>query len=537
MKNVEIIQQWQLFGLHPRLLEDDVLESCQKAGITSLESYVLWKDAERKKGKFDWSGYDILVEKLKKHNLKWVPFLILGPNYSLPEWFLESEDSFFFKCLEHQMESGNQSIWNPYLPKYIETFLERFSEHYGGKGILESILLGVSGNWGEAIYPAGGIYVGNFHTHFGFWCGDKHALESLKSSQKSPPFLRKERRKECLGWLMAAVSKLPRFIKSWLKIILRATDKRFLSFGKTSFQTRDSDFVGWYLDSMLNWAEFWLKTARKFFPEEKIYLVTGGDGDPISGADFARQTKLASKYNAGIRITNQSNDYSQSFILTRLVSSAAKFYKGYFTTEEGPIRQTKEGVVMRIFDAATSGAQGLYSLNFVSVELFPFSIRPNLPLGQLTPAGEGLKENLHHLKESGEPVIKTAVFFPNTSIILKPDVLTSLYNRCAKLRDILDFDLIDETMIKDGALQKYENLLVLEGELPKNNIPSSISIIYSPKEIKNEEIDDEHDGIYTTRFKDKIMYYNSTNKKIKKNTPFLKRLVEIEPNSITLINI
>ena len=155
---VEIIQQWQYLGkVQPKLLEDKALVNCKKAGITSLQSYLYWAEIEKERNKIDFSSYDPLVEKLKKHNLKWVPFLILGPNYATPNWFQESDECLYAKCLEHKKESKIQSIWNPFLAKWIDRFLRIVSEHYRDKNILESICLGISGNWGEAIYPATGV--------------------------------------------------------------------------------------------------------------------------------------------------------------------------------------------------------------------------------------------------------------------------------------------------------------------------------------------------------------------------------------------
>lgn len=562
----EIIHFWQFLGeTPPQLLEDKSLENAKKAGITSLQSYFLWSEVEREKGKFDFSSYDVLVGKLKKYNLKWVPFFILGPGYATPKWFQQSPDSVFYKCLKHQKECANQSIWNPNLPKYVERFLAEASQHYHDKNIFESIILGIAGNWGEAIYPAGGYWFGGFHTHDGFWAADQYAKKNFANfalgkyqslanlnlvwstgfqDAKEIDFpLSKESKKQLLlNTAINLVSKGPVFLKKLLKfILLKVTKKPFLFISNLNSQPKIApksegkqrwlDFINWYLDSITNWAEFWLKTARKYFPETKIYLVTGGNSSPILGADFSRQTKTAAKYGAGIRISNQTNDYSQSFVLTRLVSTAARFYKTYFTTEEEAVLQTPEGMTMRIFDVISGGADGFFCRNIISQgKICPFVIPEKLPIGQLTPGAENLKKHLN-LFDFQKPEINTAVFFPNTSIAFDFSLVVSLYNRCARLRDVLDFDLIDENMIKDGALEKYENLLVLEGELPKNNIPSSINIIYDPKEIKNE-IDGKVDGVYATKFADKVLYYNSNNKKIKKNIPFLQRSIEMEPNSI-----
>lgn len=585
-KEVEIIQQWQYAGkVRPELLEDKAFKNCKEAGITSLESYVIWSEIEKEPGKVDFSSYDVLAEKLKKHNLKWVPFLIAGPSYATPEWFQKSKESLLFKCLEHGKESKNQSIWNPDLPKNIERFLESFSDHYRDRQLFESIILGISGNWGEAIYPAGGYFIGENHVHLGFWCGDRCAKDNfqkfiLKKYQSLdnlnrtwgidfkgqdeiifPTVKKQGTYEESVSWLLNFIRKnTPDSLRNLLKKFLKAGGKKAFLFSETGFKSleiknsfeerRWLDFIDWYLNSMTDFSEFWLKTARKYFPNNKIYLVTGGTNDPILGADLSQQTKIAAKYKAGIRVTNQTNDYSQSFILTRLVSSSARFYKTYFTTEEEAILQTKEGVAMRIFDAASSGADGFYCQNIIGTGKIP-CLKKGFAAGIPTEGAKSLAKNIRHMK-CENPIIKTAVFFPNTSVIFNPSLIALIYNQCASLRDILDFDLIDERMIKDGALDSYEFLLILGGEIPEGEISKAIKswsekggrVMTHPKKEDLKiisksagDIDGEEDGVYATRFQDKILYYNSTNSKIIKKAGFLNKTVEIEPNSIQSINI
>ncbi len=542
-KPAEIIHQWQFLGApEPALLEDEVLEKAKKLGITSLESYFFWSEIEKEEGNIDFSSYDVLVEKLKKHNLKWVPFLILGPDYGTPEWFKKSKESVFYKCLEHQKESKNQSLWNPNLPKYIDRFLAKVAEHYD-KDILESIVLGISGNWGEAIYPASGFLIGDAHYHSGFWCGDEYAVQKYKSlKNKDFPILTVNKPSGFIYLLVRILGKMPRFIRKLPKLILKIRRRKFYFIQGSEYQPKELEtaeqkndwlnFINWYLGSMTDWVDFWLKTAKKYFPETKIYFATGGTGNPVLGADFVSQVKTAKKYGAGVRITNQTNDYAQSFVLTRLVSSACRFYGTYFTTEEEGILQTANGVTMRIFDATSSGADGFYCKNIIA-QGYLYAIEEKIPVGQLTPGAKNLEKYIN-LFEVQKPIIKTAVLFPNTSIAFNPGLISDFFNKCACLRDVLDFDLVDEQMIKDEALERYENLLILAGELPKEKIPAQVKVFYDPEKIE-DKIDDEYDGVYVTRFPGKMLYYNSTNsKKIKKVN---NKMIEIDPQSIISINL
>lgn len=643
--SVELIQQWQYIGnVHPKLLENTAFENAKKAGLTSVQSYVLWAEIEKEPGKFDFSSYDVLVEKLSQHGLKWVPFLILGPYYATPKWFQESNESVYARCVEHSKDSKIQSLWNPHLPKYVDRFISIFAGHYNDINIFESILLGISGNWGEAIYPSTGCFYGGFHTHPGWWCGDVYATlrfrqwamekyESLdllnanwntnfrKVEEIIFPTI-KQPLKQKISYPIFNV--IPYWMKPRLRPIWRVTKfawnngvapyiNRFrllLSRSKDMVTHQDRqrwlDFVEWYQTSMTKWAEFWLKTARKYFPEEEIYLVTGGYGEPASGADFSVQTKIASKYNAGIRITNQNDSYSESFAFTRLVSSASRFYGTHFTTEEAGINQPY-GVTMRIFDAVTSGAKGAYFKSIIGMGS-DFCTGRSFSIGELTQGAINLNNNLQHFVLI-QPIVEVVFLFPNSSIIITPTTLNTIYSKLPILRDLIDFDLIDENMIANGALWKYRFLIISDGNwlraqtlaeirnwvrnggiliynkylhisgnddttkdickllFSRTEVPQKIDTGYTlsfnakgqrlsefiSRAIYNNdkmypwrgipEIDGKRDGVYATRFLDKIMYYNSTNFEIRKtiiinNTP-QKRVFElmIKPKSITSVSL
>lgn len=510
----ELIAQWQAFGeVKPELLTGRALDYARKAGVTSVQSYVHWAAIEKEPGQVDFSSYDVLVEKLPQHSLKWVPFCILGPYYATPRWFRDSDKSIFARCLEHGRDSGIQSIWNPHLPEQVERFWGLLAEHYLPMEILESITLGPSGDWGEALYPVRGGFIEegrSLYTHPGWWCGDPYALVDFRQSiqvqygddlarlnrawgtsfrgfedvafpplsqpsgsagmKRVAPHSWYTRLKESLIWLPPGVKEWGRQLaqrrgwnwhQGWYELWdgefpFRGADGEF----RPEMQ-RWLDFVGWYTGAMTKWAEFWIKTARSHFPQTPIYLTTGGVGNPIVGADLAAQTKMAARYDAGIRITNHGDDYQVSFIITRLVAAAARIYKGYFTTEEAIYNQPR-GVTMRLFDAVTSGARGVYCKSFIGTDLGPCSAGYYIPLGE---PGEGaviLAKNLHYL-DLHTPRIETAVLVPNTTLVLDPAMLAEIYRHSIFLREHLDLDLVDEQMVQDGVLQNYRLLLVLQG--------------------------------------------------------------------------
>ncbi|MEW6203493.1 MAG: alpha-amylase family protein [bacterium] len=411
---------------------DIKVEKFAELGVTSFESYVRWSVMEPSPGEWDFAVYDKEIEILKKNGLKWVPFLIAGPSYTTPEWFKKSDKSVFYKCVEHGTESENQSIFNPALAPHVEEFIRRFAERYEASGMIESVLLGITGDFGEAIYPvSGGGWTGGYHQHGGFWCADKFAAAHFQKYLKE--------------------------IYKNIESLDSAWGTAFRDFGEVKpFLKTDApsprawlDFVEWYRVSMEQWADFWLKTTKKYFPNTPIYLCTGGDGVPEHGSRFSRQVKISAKYGAGVRITNEGSDYGMNFHLTRWVSSAGKFYNSFYGFEPASA-VTPDGIVRRIYNVAASGA----------VQLFEYS-------GNVTGSDEAtgnFRDNIGKF-EISHPMMKTAVFIPETYLVLNRERWGLFFNELGMLRDLMDFDFVDEGMAADGALANYQILVMQQGNI------------------------------------------------------------------------
>lgn len=137
-----------------------------------------------KRGEFDWSFYDREIRALQQAGLKFVPFLPLGPKYTVPEWWLRDPNHRGLVCLEHGKESPVESIWNPAFRAEMERVMAAFAAHYGPWNVLESVQPGICGDYGEAIFPVLGNWPGDYHTHQGFWCGGEDAAASFRAAMR-----------------------------------------------------------------------------------------------------------------------------------------------------------------------------------------------------------------------------------------------------------------------------------------------------------------------------------------------------------------
>lgn len=405
------------------------LPKFRQMGFTSHETYVTWRNAEFARGVWDWARYDTYVDAYRQAGMKWVPFLITGPAYALPGWFYGSAGHTKYRCLEHDQESGIQSLWAPDWPPKVEEFISRFAAQYKDSDIIESILIGVTGNYGEAIYPASGGSEwtswanGVYHAHSGMWCGDTYAKADFRK------------------WLQEKYPSLAMLNQVWGTQHVNWDSINPIPNEQGTNKRPWLDTVDWYRESMNDWSEFWMEATRKHLPNMPIYLCTGGHAPAEQGCEFGIQTKLAAKHGAGIRITNEGSDYVVNFAYTRWVSSAARFYGTYFGYEPAAGINAK-GTIARIYNAICSGADQLHCYDY------------NFDNAQSIEAWNRYKV----LLRKREPKVEVAVWYPNRAVHLRR---ADVQYRLREMRRVCDYDIVDDQMIQDGALDKYRLLVCI----------------------------------------------------------------------------
>lgn len=400
--------------------------------VTAFEPYVKWMLLEPSEGVWDPTFYDAELAEFRRHGLQWVPFLIAGPAYATPPWFKDSPESVFASDLASGEVSRDQSIWNPHLRPRVRAWLARFFAHYAHEE-MQSVLLGISGDFGESIYTAGGnawtdIWDGAYPQHFGWWCGDVYAADDFRQAM--------ERR----------YGTVARISEAWGEPVTSWEEVRPFVPDAGHHERARLDMIRWYMGAMTDWSEWWVATVRELAPEVRILLCTGGSAAPELGADMSAQTKMVARYGAGMRITNEASDYASNFHLTRHISSASRLYGTYFGYEPaGGVDDA--GTVGRVFNAVGAGAW----------ELFHYDNPPS-------PTRYAPYRELLRIRE---PLVEAAMLWPRTSVDL--GVAPALGQLGGLLRDAIDVDYVDERMIADGALEPLRLLVwgsgrVLEAE-------------------------------------------------------------------------
>lgn len=430
--------------------DDATASVCKSLGATSIESYVTWETVEsRGKDQWDWSYWDKQVDVLKKHDMKWAPMLMLGPAYCVPAWFRSTPDHFPYKCLEHDTDSKIESLWNPNLPKWVDRFIGEFAKRYKDSGILDYVLLGISGDYGELIYPAIGgwteIIPGAYHSHVGFWCGDRYAMASFRHYIANK-----------YKHLNSVNNAWGTHYESLDMVDFPARGEQLAQFrsqvstaGNPQIRRRWLDFIDWYRASMTDWEDQWLAIVRKHLPDTPLYVCTGGFGQPELGCDFAEQCRIAAKHKAGVRITNEGSGYQWNFIGTRWVASAGKHYNANFGFEPAAVEDDK-GVVARIYNATASGADHLHDY---TTNIIRYKSKMDVQ-----------RKNFKYLFHVDKPVIPVALWYPNVTMTLKGSDI-DFGTPASDFRDYTDYDFVDETMLRTDALSHHRILVILLGQV------------------------------------------------------------------------
>jgi hypothetical protein len=444
----------------------------RKIKATTTESYVKWIDIEHEPDQISFKNFDRALGYYKKYGVKWQPFLICGPWYSVPFWFKESDKSRLFKCLEHDKCSGDQSIWNKDFRKVTKWFLKLFHDHFKGEDeSIDSILLGISGDYGEAIYPCVGNFDGHYHIHRGFWCGDPDAIldfqRHFQKKFKSIQTLNARWRTTYSGF-----SEVRPFVKK------DAPSRRAMV-----------DMVYWYRQSMLDHAEFWIKEARKLWKTKDIYLCMGGDGSAEEGQHYTAAARLCAKHGIGIRDTNSRDNFPFLHIYQCPTAVATNYYNTYcgFESSHG---STPKFIVARIFAFITSGAREFHEYSFMDKPDVIKSFRTFRKWMDLDCrrrariavfASEPYVDWIHEHATSWD--IKE---FP-WGMPPKPHALFT------SLRYHFDYDLVNDSLIRNGILANYDTVIIPGFAIIEDDILSLIRqraesgksvLVYGPNELK-----------------------------------------------------
>lgn len=406
----------------------------KSVSVSAVCDYLAWCKAESEPGKWDWSFYDRNEKVLHENGLQYNVFCWL---HFPPKWFMETPDYVPYRCVEHDQPVQQTSLWAPGTLKIYDRFYKELAAHFGDR--FDFLRLATPAEYGEVGYPNGmtNWLVPQDHKHAGFWCNDPYARADFRRQM--------EKRYRTIHALN----------KSWGTQFPSFEEIEFPAIAKDQSKCKDPlamtpgerkwilDFIGWYYDSQIEFARKAVGIVRKYFPGKEIILsmgygsqLTAHGNDDVAVARLCRELKVACQTPGNI-----------PYFCMKSLSSPCHFYGvPYFTEPPGGMNPNQE--IDRIWSDASCGTQTYFD--------YP---------GNLLGAKEVFRKYRGHLTGK-KAIVDVAILFPTTEHRLRyEDWPARTMAGANALREMVDYDLVDERMISDGALKNYSMLIAYDGNI------------------------------------------------------------------------
>ncbi len=399
---------------------------------------------EPEPGRWDWTSADAALAAMQKAGMKWQYF----PHFHwLPEWYRKSGKFVPSIGLRSKRRLAAMSLWSPDIVPWFDHGYAALAQHYGsGTNNVYAIYLGIHGDFGETIFPMG--LHPDEKKRFGengtglpdFWCGDDFARADFQRFSRS-----KYRTLQKLNNAWGTQ------FKDFNQVTYppAASDAKAAIPGTPQGRRYWLDFIQWYSGSMTRFTGEVCRIARHYFPDALLELPVGGGSENVMyGQDTTALPKIARQYGVHIRSTHGGYaPFPQGYAaMIKRIATPCKIY-GVPHWLEPPSAIPPEGEVSRIMEALSCGNFGFWDWG-------------QNPVG----AADTFREYANYLTQE-RPLVDVAFFFPTTAqrLCLSNSFPPRLAAVGAQLRDVMDFDIVDEELIADDALRLYRVLVWVEG--------------------------------------------------------------------------
>ena len=407
---------------------EDFLKTVEKFNLTGVEDYLGWGVVEPSEGAWQWNIYKEDARAIKNKGLKFIPFVWVQ---NLPTWVRNNRSYSFASNVETGLETEALSIFAPQTRAAYDRFYRELQRQLGSE--IDFLRIGSPYDYGETAYPAGAAKqvfpLKNLRS--GFWVNEKEARQHFKETMR-----RKYR----------SVAELN-----------RAWGTSFATFEALDYP-RDNrkarhwlDFVRWYHEGFTEKMGELVDVVRRHFPSTPLTLNLGWPFEKVNlGQDITGLIKMMADKKVYPRTPT---GMAVSFLYTKRVSTAVRHYQPPGLSSEPAADTTCEELALSFFKDLTTGVS------------WHFDYPPNLNKCQ-----DALAQFRSLYKQGRQPMVDVALLYPTSSHFLenwnswrvdeRKDLFAGgfpagLKDYAEELRDVVDFDVIDERLIEDKALPHY----------------------------------------------------------------------------------
>jgi hypothetical protein len=415
-------------------------------GLVAYEDYIAWGAVEREKDKWDWSQHDKTCELVHQAGLKYVVYDWI---HFPPTWVSGDPNSrTLMKCLEHGETTNYLSIFDGRTIGYYDRFYQSLAAHFGDK--IDGVYACILGPYGEGNYPIQQPdWINMGHCHAGYWCGDDNAIAAFRGAMIG----RYQNNIELIN--QAWQTTYGSFDEVQPPAEIKTGDISPDAFPRPGDRQRWLDFVTWYHQSLIGFADASVLTALKYFPKEKLRIKPGGNAGGVNPIAWGTYCPGFAKQLARHGIYLQPADCHGAVFGDKWIATAYQFYNVPLSTE--PAGDLDDAhFLRRMFSDASCGASQIFTYQFDR-------------------HAEAIQKYVHLF--TGKPgETEIAVYCPTTLWRLGGDLKKTI-DASDQLRDLCDFDVLDELLINDGALSfpRYKALILFQGDFVDQGVLDRIS--------------------------------------------------------------
>ncbi|HWX19132.1 MAG TPA: family 14 glycosylhydrolase [Candidatus Binatia bacterium] len=416
-------------------------------GLVANEDYIAWGAVEREPGQWFWKQHDAVEQTLHQAGLKYVVYDWV---HFPPVWLRDQqkENRALMRCLEHGQEANYLSIFDPRTIQWYDHFYKNLHDHFGRR--IDDVYACILGPYGEGNYP---LMVPDWvkmgHCHEGYWCGDAFALRAFQTAMKQR-YVRVARLNQAWGSDYGSFDEIrpPKEI----------ADEKFkaspASFPAPQDKRRWLDFIGWYHQAIIDFAGQSIKTVLKYFPADKVRAKPGGNATGVNPIPWGTYCPGYAKMAGPYHVVLQPADCQGAVFGDKWMGTAYQFYHVKECTEPAGGLDDKI-FARRVFSDASCGA----------VQLFTYEFENH---------AADVQKYIHLF--TGKPGdTEIAVYCPTTFYRLGGNLQPTI-DAGYPLRDLCEFDVLDELLIADDALttRRYRAFILFQADIVEQPILDKI---------------------------------------------------------------
>jgi len=414
-----------------KTLTDECLPRLKDYGIEIIELRCVWAEIEKEKGVFDLSRIKNDIRILKENGIG----VGIFPWFQYPPSWVS--DITMLKCAVHGTENTVMSLWDEKTLAAYDRLYGMLKQELGDD--IDFIYAGIYGDFGEVctVDETKHYHFMTMENHKCLWCGDNLARSDYKN------------------YLKNKYDTIEKLNEAWGTSISSFDDDLINIEGKVTMRL---DFSRWYVNALLEFADKVCAIIRKHFPDVRIGLPIGHPDEHLEAQTIKSQAaKIAAKYNMYARWTGLifRGSFAKNHILTRRVSTAAKFYGAEFGLEAALILN-KETAYDAIYETISNNATLLH----------------NDP-GNIIRAEE-IYNQFKQMDIEQPFTSDLAVFYPIEAEQCKLLNIRTFYDEMGDFRKRCDYEIADSFMIKDGYLQTVKKLLLAKDTIITKDTLSDI---------------------------------------------------------------